>query len=130
MRSRSVALVVVATLGGASVAAAQPESAGGNVDLDTFRPAIDSRGYLTVNASQPLGHMEVSFGLGSVSWGHKLLDFSAGGDTLRVNDIISATLIAAIGFKFGPAELELGASAPLVIMFADRNPDDPGDPTT
>ena len=36
---------------------------GGNSDLSTFRPAIDSRGYLTVNASQVLGHKELSFGL-------------------------------------------------------------------
>ena len=47
-------------------ASAQPA---GDLSLDTFRPAIDSRGYLTLNASQPLGHKEVSFGLGSLTWG-------------------------------------------------------------
>ena len=31
---------------------------GGNIDLNAFRPAMDSRGYITVNASQVLGHTE------------------------------------------------------------------------
>src|SRR5688572_31472818 len=56
----------------AGTAAAQPA---GDLQLDPFRPAIDSRGYLTINASQTLGHKEVSFGLGSLSWGHRLLEF-------------------------------------------------------
>jgi outer membrane protein OmpA-like peptidoglycan-associated protein len=131
MRSAPAALAVATVLcAGTAVATAQPESAGGNIDLNLFRPAIDSRGYLTINASQPLGHLEVSFGLGSVAWGHGMLEFDANGDSMHVNDVVSATLIAAIGFKVGPAELEFGASAPLVIMFADRNPDDPMDPGT
>ena len=37
-------------------------------DLSIFRPAIDSRGYLTINASQVLGHKELSFGLGSLDY--------------------------------------------------------------
>ena len=131
MRSAPAVLTVVTALcAGSAVAAAQPESAGGNVDLNQFRPAIDSRGYLTINASQPLGHLEVSFGIGALAWGHSMLEFDANGDSMKVGDVVSATLIAAVGFKLGPAELELGASAPLVIMFADRNPDDPGDPGT
>jgi OOP family OmpA-OmpF porin len=131
MRSRSLALVTAAALcGTAGLATAQPEAAGGNIDLNVFRPAIDSRGYLTINASQPLGHLEVSFGLGSIAWGHSVMELDANGDSLHVSDIVSATLIAAIGFKIGPAELELGASAPAVIMFADRSPDDLGDPNT
>ena len=61
-------------------AGAQPA---GNIDLSGFRPAMDSRGYLTVNASQVLGHKELSFGLGSLDWGYKLLDFESG-----ANDVL------------------------------------------
>ncbi len=115
----SAAFVLVAT---APVAAQQA----GNLPIDTFRPAMDSRGYLTVNASQMLGHNELSFGLGSLSWGHKLLGFENGTATYSVDDVITATLIAAYGLKLGPLELELGASVPLSILSGDRGPDDLG----
>jgi len=109
-------------------ASAQPA---GDLALDTFRPAIDSRGYLTLNASQPLGHKEISFGLGSLTWGHELLRFEEGSNTYEVKDVITATLIAAFGFHVGPLELEIGGSVPLSILSGDRGPDElgaPGDP--
>src|SRR5258706_4046971 len=95
------------------VASADPA---GDIQLDTFRPAMDSRGYLTVNASQVLGHKELSFGLGSLDWGHRMLNLSSGTNKYDVNDMVTATLIAAFGLKAGPAELEFGASIPFVIM--------------
>ena len=104
---------------------------GGNTDLSIFRPAIDSRGYLTINASQVLGHKELSFGLGALDWGHRLLllDNNGSGTTsYTVSNIITATLIGAFGVKAGPVELEFGASVPLRIMNGDRDPDDLGDP--
>jgi len=124
------------------VAAAQP---GGDIQLDTFRPAMDSRGYFTVNASQTLGDKDVAFGLGALDWGHHLLSF---GDTSNgsffgskcsgstapcysVDDILTATLIGAVGLHIGPADLEFGVSVPVVIMGGDRGPDiDPGDGST
>ncbi len=116
-----LAIVTLVTTG---TAFAQPA---GDIQLDPFRPAIDSRGYLTINASQTLGHKEVSFGLGSLSWGHKLLAFQGDdGAEYQVNDVITATLIAAVGFRVGPADLQFGASVPLTIVSGDRGPDDPG----
>jgi OOP family OmpA-OmpF porin len=110
-----------------SRAAAQPA---GNVTLDVFRPAIDSRGYLTVNASQVLGDRELSFGLGSLDWGHRLLELDANGSTYSIDHIITATLIAAVGLRVRGAELELGASVPLRIMSGNRGPASLGDPGT
>jgi OmpA-OmpF porin, OOP family len=95
----------------------------GNIDLNVFRPAMDSRGYLTVNASQVLGHKELSFGLGSLDWGSGLLKLDANGNTYSIDNIISATLIGAFGVHVGPVELELGASIPFLIMSGDRGPD-------
>src|ERR1051325_10201019 len=117
----SVALVVAA-LG--RVASAEPA---GNIDLNGFRPAIDSRGYLTINASQVLGDKELSFGLGALDWGHRLLHFEAGNNTYDVKNMVAATLIGAFGVHAGPIELEFGVSAPFVIMDGDRGPDDFGD---
>ena len=112
-------------VGFARAASAQPA---GNLTLDPFRPAIDSRGYLTVNASQVLGDRELSFGLGSLDWGHHLLELDADGKSYSIDDMITATLIAAVGLHAGPAELELGASLPLRIMSGTRGPGTVGGP--
>jgi hypothetical protein len=107
---------------------------GGDIPLDTFRPAMDSRGYLTVNASQVLGHKELSFGLGALDWGYKMLGFgdkdacdsSTGTACYQINNMVTATLIGAFGLRAGPAELEFGVSVPFVIMDGDRGPNDLG----
>src|SRR5688572_33485998 len=100
----SVALVLAAL---SAPALAQ----GGDVPLDTFKPAMDSRGYLTVNASQVLGHKELSFGIGALDWGYKMLqlgdgdtcDTDTGMPCYSINNVITATLIGAFGLKAGPA---------------------------
>src|SRR5436190_19561522 len=77
-----------------------------SIAIDEFRPAIDSRGFLTLNSSQALGHGEMSFGLGSLQWGHDLLSFHNGAASYSVDNMISATLVAAFGVHVGvPVEL-------------------------
>ncbi|MEZ4368821.1 MAG: hypothetical protein R2939_21460 [Kofleriaceae bacterium] len=120
-----VAVVAAFVAGSAAPAAAQRA---GNLTLDGFRPAMDSRGYLTINASQPLGHQELSFGIGALDWGHGLLSFEDGTATYAIDNMFTATLIGAYGLKLGGVELELGASIPFVIMQGDRGPDFVGDP--
>ncbi|MDB4954500.1 MAG: OmpA/MotB domain protein [Myxococcales bacterium] len=120
--ARSISVVAV-LIGG--VAHAQPA---GNLELDGFRPAIDSRGYLTLNASEVLDHEELSFGLGSLEWGHHLLAFQNGAATYSVNNVISATLVAALGLRVGGVPFEVGASLPFTIMNGARGPDMIGDP--
>jgi outer membrane protein OmpA-like peptidoglycan-associated protein len=119
------ACIVAAILGvlGAGISALAIAEPAGNIDLNAFRPAMDSRGYLTVNASQVLGDKELSFGLGSLDWGHSLLKLDGQGNTYSIDDIIGATLIGAFGIHAGPAELEIGASVPFLIMSGDRGPD-------
>src|SRR5689334_276686 len=112
-------------------ATASAQAPGGNITLDPFRPAMDSRGYITVNASQVLGDKELSFGLGALDWGHGLLTFGNSGDCGKVgaapcytvSNMLTATLIGAFGIHAGPAELEFGVSVPFVIMYGDRGPD-------
>jgi outer membrane protein OmpA-like peptidoglycan-associated protein len=115
------AAIVAAIVGTSAQVVAEPA---GNIDLNAFRPAMDSRGYLTVNASQVLGDRELSFGLGSLDWGRGLLKLDANGNSYSIDNIISATLIGAFGIHVGPLELEFGASIPLLIMSGDRGPDD------
>lgn len=92
---------------------------GGDVPLDTFKPAMDSRGYLTVNASQVLGHKELSFGIGALDWGYKMLglgntdtcDATTGESCYLVNNMVTATLIGAFGVKAGrPSSSSASAS--------------------
>src|SRR5436190_2129700 len=132
-------LPVIRTVGSAAlilaaVAGSARAQSGGDIPLDTFRPAMDSRGYLTVNASQVLGHKELSFGLGSLEWGYKMLGFgdedacdsTSGGACYQIKNMVTATLIGAFGLKAGPAELEFGVSVPFVIMDGDRDPNSLG----
>src|ERR1041384_7809703 len=98
-------LVVSLGLGilGVSSSVASAQSA----PLDEFHPAIDARGYLTLNGSQTLGHTEMSFGLGSLEWGRNMSS---------VNNVVSATLVGALGLRLGALPLEVGASLPLTIV--------------
>jgi OOP family OmpA-OmpF porin len=105
----------------AAPAAAQSTD-GANIHLNAFRPALDSRGYITVNASQVLGHNELSFGL-VLNWSRNVLVFEDGDTRYAVENVITPTLVGAYGLKFGPAELELGLSMPFGVMSGDRNPD-------
>ncbi len=98
---------------------------GGNIDLSAFRPAMDSRGYITVNSSQTLGTKETSFGL-ITNWGRNLLTFKDGDIEYQVTNIITPTLVGAIGLDLPFIGLEFGASIPVPIMSGDRDPDNDG----
>ena len=98
---------------------------GGNIDLQSFRPAMDSRGYITLNASGVLGHRELSFGL-VTNWGTNVLSFHNGDNTYEVQNILTPPLGGAYGLRVGGLELEIGASIPFSIMSGDRGPDSDG----
>jgi OmpA-OmpF porin, OOP family len=100
---------------------------GANIDLNAFRPAMDSRGFVTVNASQVLGHKEISFGLVS-TWRRGLFKLKNGDNEYVVSNIINPTLIAAFGLRLGLLEIESGLSFPLVLVNGDRAPDFEGMP--
>ncbi|MFT3694823.1 MAG: OmpA family protein [Kofleriaceae bacterium] len=87
--------------------------------VDEFHPAVDSRGYLSLNGSSTLGHEELSFGLGSLDWGRN--------QTGTTNNEVTATLVAAMGLHLGPVPLELGASMPFVITSGQTDSQGVGD---
>jgi OOP family OmpA-OmpF porin len=91
--------------------------AGGDLSLDAFHHAIDSRGYITANASEVLGAQEFSFGL-VTSWGHGVLSFADGARRYAITDVISPTLQAAVGLHLG-LDLELGLTLPFHIVSGD-----------
>src|SRR2546423_3433983 len=86
--------------------------------LQNFRPAVDSKGYVTVNASQILGHLDFSLGLVG-SYAHDVLHLSGQGATLDVEHYLTPQLQFALGlFKW----VEVGLSLPVHIMFGSRAP--------
>jgi outer membrane protein OmpA-like peptidoglycan-associated protein len=100
---------------------------GGNIDLNTFHHAVDSRGFITGNASQVLGPKEFSFGL-VINWANKPLELVNGDTSYTVQNIFTPTLQAAAGFRLG-LEMELGLTVPFNVINGDVNPDNPGDPS-
>jgi len=93
--------------------------ASAQVAVDDFHPALDARGYLTQNGSQTLDHEELSFGLGSLEWGRHI--------DPSVHDMVTATLVSALGLDVGGLPLELGASLPLGIVSGDASTQGVGD---
>ena len=86
MRGAWVAALVLGVLVTPSVSSAQDATLhGGGMDLHLFRPAIDTRGYFSVNGSEVMPHKEFSFGL--------VLD--AGFSMLRYNGFINDPNAAA-----------------------------------
>lgn len=102
----------------ASTAAAQ---SGADIDLQAFHPAMDSRGFITVNGSQVLGPGEPSFGL-VTTWGRGLLRLEGDGNRYEVEHMITPTLVGALGFSLLGLDLEAGAALPFTIMSGGRVP--------
>ena len=71
--TRALFVAVFAALTVPAGANAQQLEMGG-ADLHLFRPAIDSKGHLTVNGTDILGHLDFSFGL-VLDYGRDILDF-------------------------------------------------------
>jgi len=138
MRTRpSPALVaLLATLTFSPLASAQ--EGGGPIDLQLFRPAMDSKGYITLNASQVLGHLDPSFGL-VINWARRPLSLSSAapgglwkdqdGNLIQsrfdVDNMVTANLQAALGlFKY----FEVGLGIPLTLWNGDTDPPPSSDP--
>jgi outer membrane protein OmpA-like peptidoglycan-associated protein len=117
--TRLVILAATLTLAHPAAALAQD---GANIDLQAFRPAMDSRGFITVNGSAVLAPGQPSFGL-VTTWGRGLLQLEGDGNRYEVQHLITPTLVGAIGFRILGVELEAGAALPFTVMAGDRSPD-------
>lgn len=99
-------------------------------DMQLYRPAIDSRGYVTVNSSRTLGHLDFSLGL-SGTWAFQPLSMTldAGqaypgsgtavmaGRTFSVDHLVTPQLMFALGlFKY----VEVAVGLPVGIAIGKR----------
>ena len=104
--------------------AAAPAAAQDSFDLDVqnFRPAMDSKGFITVERSKALGTLEPSFGL-YLNYALNPLKQDINGDTEGlVEHYLAGNFVFALGFG---NIVEIGANLPIVIIRGD--PDGPGD---
>jgi len=114
----TVAVLAAATTTFVPTARAQLQNA--PVDLEIFRPAMDSKGFVTVNSSAVLGQWDISFGL-VTSYARRPLRFTGAGvggmsNTFSVDTLIRPSLQAAVGFLSLPhIGAELGIILPMGI---------------
>lgn len=109
-----------AVVGGAQVARAEaPErisaSNGDGLDTHLFRPAIDSKGFFSVNGADVLGHNDLSIGL-TIDYGHNLMPLRPGhGGDVMLRHAFSGTLHLNYGIK---NMLVVGISGPVILNSA------------
>jgi outer membrane protein OmpA-like peptidoglycan-associated protein len=88
-----------------------------NFDLQLFHPAVDTKGYISVNASQVLGLWDFSVGLvGTLA--HDPLHLEGNGTKFHDDFLLTPYLVAALGFKYA----ELAISLPVQINFGGADP--------
>ena len=117
---RSAVLLVLGLVLLHGQSARAQDAAASAFTLQNFRPAVDSKGYISVNASQILGHLDFSIGLVG-SYANNVLNLTRSGspNQLNVEHLLTPQLQGALGlFKW----FELGVSVPVHIMFGGRNP--------
>jgi OOP family OmpA-OmpF porin len=127
------AAVAFASLAAATalfVPAAHAQLQNAPIDVEIFRPAMDSKGFVTVNSSAVLGQWDISFGL-VTSYARKPLHFTGTGafggqtNTFSVDTLIRPSLQAAVGFLSLPhIGAELGIIVPMGITAGRSSPND------
>jgi len=111
-------IVLAAALLLSSSTARAQDAQGHTFSLQLFRPALDGKGFFTLNASQLLGHLDYSIGL-VANYAHDVLELHTADASFRVRDLVTADLQATLGlFRWA----ELGVSLPVHILFGARGP--------
>ena len=88
-------------------------AAPGDLDIQNFRPAMDSKGLVTLERSKALGTLEPSLGL-YLNYAFDPLTQEIGGKSINVvENLGTANFVLALGFW---NVVEVGANLPVVIM--------------
>jgi OOP family OmpA-OmpF porin len=127
----AVTIAALAAATGTFVSPARAQLRNAPIDLELFRPAMDSKGFVTVNSSAVLGQYDISFGL-VTSYARRPLRFTGSGmpfngqqATFSVDTMVRPSLQGAIGFfslpHFGA---ELGVIVPMGVVAGKSSPSD------
>ena len=95
-----------------------PDTNGEGMDTHLFRPAVDSKGLISINGSDVLGAWDFSFGM-VLDYGTKLMRTNPNAG-VRAEALVQNSLQATFGFNLGIANwASIGISAPLMLVTAD-----------
>ncbi|MCA9600944.1 MAG: hypothetical protein KC417_02900, partial [Myxococcales bacterium] len=119
-----VALVAACSLGVGSSAFAQAKLAGGGMDLHMFRPAVDSKGFISLNGTDILGAGDVSFGLvldagfGLMPLNGFVLDTKERAENAESNDrLVDSFFTGTLQANYGIANLlVVGIDIPIQVV--------------
>src|SRR5450432_3975660 len=131
---RLIQAAVFAVVATGFLASARAQLQNAPVDLEMFRPAMDSKGFITVNSSAVLGQGDVSFGLVTsyarqplTLTGTQLFGTPGQQNKFQVGTLVTPSLQAAVGFTRLPhLGFELGMILPMAILSGQSYPSDPG----
>jgi outer membrane protein OmpA-like peptidoglycan-associated protein len=134
-RQTAIGLTLLA-LTTAAGATAQAQIVSAPIDLQVFRPAADTKGYITLNGAQILAPLDVSFGMVTTG-GWRPLNLDAGRTVTtgtqtqesqyRMNFVLTTTLMGAIGLvSTDHLGLQFGVALPIGITSGEATPYDPG----
>ncbi|MBN2723156.1 MAG: OmpA family protein [Deltaproteobacteria bacterium] len=120
MRTGEKLIILVASMIFTLAGIRNVNAQGGPVDLQLFRPAMDSKGHFGVDSTQVLGHKKISILLGITNaWNPLVLE--GNGREFTVDQMLSAYLQFSIGlFKY----FELGVGMPFSISSGQTTPRD------
>mgnify|MGYP002780501479 CR=1 FL=1 len=126
LRSLGFALLAIAFVGAfEGRARAQDTLVGGGMDLRLFRPAIDSRGFISVNGADILSHNKFSFGL-VLDGGFNILPFSGysendnapAAEASRRDHIVERFFTGSFHFNYGLFDrLVVGVQVPVHLIY-------------
>jgi OOP family OmpA-OmpF porin len=134
-RQTAIGLTLLALTTAAS-ATVQAQIVSAPIDLQVFRPAADTKGYITLNGAQILAPLDVSFGMVTTG-GWRPLNLDAGRTVTtgtqtqesqyRMNFVLTTTLMGAIGLvSTDHLGLQFGIALPIGITSGEATPYDPG----
>jgi OmpA-OmpF porin, OOP family len=114
----AAALVAGQTSAGAQTPTRVAEDNGSGMDLHLFRPAVDSKGFFSVNGADILGANDISLGL-VLDYGHGLLRLNPGHGADPKADskyMLEHAFQGTLQFDYGIANfVVVGISAPIVL---------------
>ena len=136
MHARQTAIgLTLVVLGIAAAPQARAQLAKAAVDLQVFRPAADTKGYITLNGAQILAPLDVSFGIVTTGgWKPLVLDHGTQtyngqpqSNSLTMKFLLTTTLQGAVGlFSTDHLGLQFGLALPIGITNGEGLPYDQG----
>jgi len=120
--SSVAAIAAISVLGSPREALAQAENltnstdnASTGADTHLWRPPVDSKGFLTVNGAEVVGHLDFSVGL-YLDYGYGIMPVTEGKHGPDANYLLEHSFQGTFQFNLGVANLlVLGLSAPVVL---------------